>query len=76
MQKKGAGWSVRFTIPHSFVAAHQPGFAAGAGQVITGNFFKCGDRTAAPHYGSWSPVELDEANFHRPEFFSAMVFGA
>lgn len=71
---EAGGWQVVFTVPYTFIREHQPGFAPREQGVITGNFFKCGDGTPAPHYGCWSPVELEEANFHRPEFFAPMVF--
>jgi hypothetical protein len=38
------------------------------------NFFKCGDETAVPHYGAWSPVDVPAPDFHRPEFFGTVVF--
>jgi hypothetical protein len=45
-----------------------PGLRAAA------NFYKCGDETAVPHYGAWSPVETARPDFHRPEFFGELVF--
>ena len=29
-----------------------------------------------PHYGAWSPVGTPKPDFHRPEFFGELVFGA
>ncbi len=46
-----------------------PGVAAAA------NFYKCGDETAVPHYGAWSPVGTPRPDFHRPEYFGRLVFG-
>lgn len=43
------------------------------GDEFAGNFYKCGDETPFPHYGMWSPVELDKPDFHRPEFFGTFV---
>ncbi len=39
------------------------------GDIFYGNFYKCGDKTAKPHYGMWSPIDSDKPDFHRPEFF-------
>lgn len=39
------------------------------GSTFKGNFYKCGDETAQPHFGMWSPVDLPSPDFHRPEFF-------
>lgn len=44
-----------------------------AGDVIKGNFYKCGDETPIPHFGMWSPVELEQPDFHRPEFFGTLI---
>lgn len=44
------------------------------GKSIRANCYKCGDKTAQPHYLSWSPIHTEEPNFHCPEFFGRMVF--
>lgn len=38
-------------------------------EKIYGNFYKCADDTEFPHYVSWSPIETEMPDFHRPEFF-------
>ena len=38
-----------------------------SGHEMRGNFYKCGDETDSPHWGSWSRVE--RLDFHTPEFF-------
>jgi hypothetical protein len=42
---------------------------------MTGNFYKCGDLTACPHYGMWTPYALPAADFHRPELFGEIELG-
>ena len=37
------------------------------GHRMRGNFYKCGDHTAQPHWGSWAPVE--RVDFHVPNLF-------
>lgn len=37
------------------------------GHRMRGNFYKCGDDTAHPHWGSWAPIE--EVDFHAPNLF-------
>ena len=37
------------------------------GQRMRGNFYKCGDHTENPHWGSWAPVE--KVDFHVPQLF-------
>ena len=43
------------------------------GYSFMGNFYKCGDETAVPHYGSWSRVGTEKPDFHRPEYFGKLV---
>ena len=40
------------------------------GHEMRGNFYKCGDETDTPHWGSWSKVE--RLDFHTPEFFGIL----
>ena len=40
---------------------------------LTGNFYKCADDTESKHYVSWSPVETEKPDFHRPEFFGELI---
>lgn len=39
-----------------------------------GNLYKCGDDLDQPHYLSWMPVQTDDPDFHRPEFFGELEF--
>lgn len=67
------GWGIELKIPVSFVQIYVPEFQLHAGLELRGNFFKCGDETAAPHYMSWSKVDVPQPNFHLPEFFGRLI---
>lgn len=41
--------------------------------AMKGNFYKCADLTAMPHFLSWAPINTPEPDFHRPEFFADIV---
>ena len=43
------------------------------GDKVRGNFFKCGDKTEHPHYGSFTKIDWKKPSFHRPEFFADMI---
>lgn len=72
-----AGWSVTAGIPAALLgkvygldpAVFAPGYR------FCGNFYKCGDRTAVPHYGMWNPVGTEKPDFHRPEYFGDFIVG-
>ena len=38
------------------------------------NFYKCGDKQVVPHYLSWNPIESENPDFHRPEYFGEIKF--
>lgn len=68
------GWEITYELPWELLRRYQPDFSPQPEWVITGNFFKCGNSTAFPHYGAWNPIDLPDINFHRPEFFVPCIF--
>lgn len=42
-------------------------------QTLRANFYKCGDNTPEPHYLSWNPIDVENPNFHLPEFFGKLI---
>ena len=63
-----AAWSLELEIPFALIC--------GEGVCPTrllANFYKCGDKTAVPHFLSWNPVEVPSPDFHRPEFFGELI---
>ena len=67
------GWEVRYHIPLDFIRLFYPEFALTSGRRFTANCYKCGDRTAAPHYLAWNPMTCDKPDFHRPMDFGEMI---
>lgn len=43
-------------------------------EYVTGNFYKCGSKTAHPHYVSWSAIDGEKPDFHRPDCFGKLWF--
>ena len=70
------GWVLSYQIPFSFIRFFFPEFKAEEGGKIYGNVFKCGDFTVKEHYMAWNPIESEEPNFHLPEQFGTLIFGA
>ena len=69
---KKESWTLELFIPLKLVAEVYGRNSFAAGDVIKGNFYKCGDDTPDPHFGMWNPVDLPEPDFHRPEFFGSI----
>ncbi len=66
-------WTVETFFSLDFIekTAGKKDFARG--ESFKGNFYKCGDETAIPHFGMWSPVDNPTPDFHRPEFFGTLT---
>ncbi len=64
-------WSLTLTIPAELLEALL-GVSLRSGLRLRGNFYSCGDKTPAPHYAAWSPVETETPDFHRPEYFGEL----
>lgn len=70
LQEEGKEWSMMKIIPFSLLGlSEKPA-------VLKGNFYKCGDCCARPHFLSWAPIDLPQPNFHCPEFFGEIIFNA
>ena len=66
--RKRTAWSLELELPFAL-------FCEGPGvpERLLCNFYKCGDKTAVPHFLSWNPVEVSSPDFHRPEFFGELI---
>lgn len=67
-------WTLDVIIPKSVFIHSQ--IESLVGLKTKSNFYKCGDKLAVPHFLSWNPIETEEPNFHKPEFFGELVFEA
>ena len=65
-------WFLGFSIPFAVLEKYTGKLAEISGQIWRANFYKCGNETALPHWGSWS--ELSELNFHLPNDFGKIQF--
>jgi len=67
-------WNLEFNVPLSFIRRFFPSLELTPGHEMRGNFYKCGDKTKRPHYGCWSPIDLEAPDFHCPRFFGTICF--
>ena len=63
-------WRVMLVIPFEVIGVDPDALPA----KLRGNFYKCGDLTAHPHFASWAPIGTGNPDFHRPEFFGELEF--
>lgn len=69
------GWGIEYQVPFALLKMLFPAFQAAPGTVIRANCYKCGDKTAQPHFLSWNRVTSETPNFHRPQDFGRMDLG-
>ena len=67
-------WSVEYHVPWSLFEKYFDVAPPEPGLIWRGNFYKCGDRTSHPHWGSWSPVDTPRPSFHQPDFYQPLWF--
>lgn len=59
-------WNLLVAIPLDIMGIEYNGTPV----KMRGNFYKCADETASPHFLSWAPIDTPTPDFHRPEFFA------
>ena len=65
-------WELALRLPISTFFQHKfDGFNA---LTASGNVYKCGDCLPVPHFISWNPIQTENPDFHRPDFFGQMTF--
>jgi hypothetical protein len=65
-------WEMTMCIPAECFAFNK--IKSLNGLKATANFYKCGDSTSEPHYLTWNPVNTENPDYHRPEFFGKIYF--
>ena len=70
---KGEWWSIEYKIPYTFIEKIYGKVDFTSGKKMNANFYKCGDCTKYPHYGSWNEITAPNPDFHRPEFFGDLI---
>lgn len=68
------GWEVEYKIPAAFLRTFIPSFQLHSNLKLSGNFYKCGDKTRLPHYIAWNEIECENPDFHIPEYFGSLLF--
>ena len=67
-------WTLQYTLPLDILSSYAEVTKPAPGVIWRANFYKCGDKTAKPHWLTWSKIDWPEPDFHRPEFFGTLIF--
>jgi hypothetical protein len=65
-------WDLMVMIPAEVFVDHKVEISKD--KTFRANFYKCGDGLSRPHYLSWNPIDTENPDFHRPEFFGELKF--
>ncbi len=73
--RPGKEFEVNYTIPFAAVEKlfGKP-FHPQKGDTFRFNTYICGESTKPMHFGMWSPIDVAEPDFHRPEYFGEGMF--
>jgi hypothetical protein len=66
-------WILGISIPFRLMEKYAGSVGDVCGQVWRANFYKCGDKTSLPHWGTWSPVG-ETLSFHQSDKFGTIHF--
>ena len=65
-------WSLTLAIPPQALFRHA--ITDWSGVEARVNLYKCGDKLSHPHFLSWRPIQTENPDFHRPEYFERVTF--
>ncbi|MFA6244673.1 MAG: carbohydrate-binding family 9-like protein [Candidatus Hydrogenedentales bacterium] len=66
-------WTLAYHVPWKLFEAYVGPVGVPSGETWRANFYKCGDKTSHPHWGTWAPIG-DQLNFHQPWHFAPIRF--
>lgn len=67
-------WTLEYRIPLAILEKYFKITRPGKGVEWKANFYKIAENSSNPHYITWSVVEIEKPDFHRPEFFGRLIF--
>lgn len=67
-------WEIKLLFPLEILKHYFPDFSPKDGTKIRLNFFKLAEGEEMTHFASYSPIQTEKPDFHRPEFFADGVF--
>ena len=62
-------WVCYFIIPMQTIHSLYGKLWFLPGDKLRGNFYKCGEKTPQPHWGSWTKLSGDTPQLHQPAYF-------
>lgn len=67
-------WTLEYRIPLEILEKYSSIAHPDKGVEWKANFYKIAENSSNPHYITWSVIEKEKPDFHRPEFFGRLIF--
>jgi hypothetical protein len=67
-------WTLEYRIPLAILEKYSKVTHPKKGVEWKANFYKIAENNSNHHYITWSIVENDKPDFHKPEFFGKLIF--
>ena len=72
--KDPVAWTLEYRIPLTILEKYGSLTRPAKGVEWKANFYKIAENNSNPHYITWSVIQIDKPDFHRPEFFGKLIF--
>lgn len=67
-------WTLEYRIPIAMLEKYAKLTRPKKGVEWKANFYKIAENSSNPHYITWSVVNIEKPDFHRPDFFGKLIF--
>lgn len=67
-------WTLEYRIPLTLLEKYAKITRPSKGIEWKANFYKIAENNSNPHYITWSKIENEKPDFHKPQFFGRLVF--
>jgi hypothetical protein len=68
------GYIVEYSVPFEIFSKYSNSEVPRKNSIWHANFYKCGDLSPEPSWGTWSPVGTPKPDFHQPKYFGEIIF--
>jgi hypothetical protein len=72
--KEPVTWTLEYRIPLAMLEKYSAVTRPARGVEWRANFYKIAENNSNHHYITWSVVQNDKPDFHKPEFFGKLIF--
>ncbi|MCP4180389.1 MAG: diguanylate cyclase [bacterium] len=68
------GYVVEYSVPFKLLTKYSDSQIPTKNSIWHANLYKCGDLSQEPSWGTWSPIDTKQPDFHQPKYFGEIIF--